>query len=266
MTTDDLKHTIMDAIRTNRVTMLSRTHFFARTGLLLAATGLVLTIGIFLVSFIHFVLRDNGLLELAQFGPPGFLLFVGELPWFGLVFAITTIVFLEILASRFSLVYKRPLVYSLVASAVVIIAGGVLLARTSLHESAFRLSHEGKLPGIGLLYKDVLHEAPQITIGTVTAISEKNSVALLIRDGSTTTVDISSKTRLPAQEIQLGDVIVVFGPYASSTIHALGIRPFDPKRVIFPRARRPEGFSDQIPPHMRTLPPHEIPERVPVYQ
>lgn len=261
MTTDDLQQTIMHTIRTNRIVMIPRIHFFARTGLFLAGVGLALVASIFVVSFIHFTLRDNGLLELPRFGAPGVVALMGQLPWFSILFSIAMVVFLEILASHFSYVYKRPLVYSIIVGVVIVVVGGTLVARTSLHESAFRLSHEGKLPGIAPFYQRAMYNPPNVTIGTITDMPDEHTAKLLTREGLETVVMISAQTKLPNHGVGVGDTIVVFGEPASSTIHAIGIRPFDPERIIFPRAQRPQGFGEDV----RRTPQREIPRPLPVY-
>jgi hypothetical protein len=239
---DNIKDTIMSSIKANRVPMRSRLHFFLRGMLWVGGIIVTTAVALFLVSFTIFVLRGNGLFEVPHFGMRGLIPLLFSLPWLivlGIVFLVGV---LEVLGTQFAFVYRRPLVYSILGITLATVLGGALIAQSTLHERMFAANQEHRVPGFGPLYDRALRDRTDVHVGTITALTPYY-IEIETRNGTTTRIATTSETRMPPTPFTLGDVVVVMGEEKDATITALGIRPLDKQRALFPRKDR------------RTLPP-----------
>jgi len=254
---NDIKNNIMKAIKADEVTMRSRLFFMTRTALWLSGILVVLSATLFLGSFVIFLLRGNGLLEVAHFGTPGIVAVLFSLPWLTILGVIILAVTLEILAKHFAFVYKKPLVYSLLGVLLVIILGAVLVAQSSIHERVFELNREHPLPGVGPLYEGAMRDIDDVRIGIIQSIDE-DSLVLVTRGGETFEIVLTPETRMPPRPLSEGEVVVVMTDESSEvgTTTALGLRPLDKERTLLPRHDRGGSRPDEqgIPP----IPPSEI--------
>ncbi len=238
----------MAAIKGDRVRMRSRLHFFLTGALWVIGIVVATAVTLFLVSFIIFVLRGNGLFETSHFGMRGLVPLLFSLPWlimFGIVFLVGI---LEVLGAQFALVYRRPLVYSLLGITLAVVSGGALIAQSTLHERIFAANQEHRVPGFGPLYDRALRDRPDVHVGTITALSP-TYLEIETRNGTTTRIATTSETHMPPVPFVLGDVVVVMGEQHNATITAFGIRPFNKDRALFPQHRR--------------LPPPFLPQEIP---
>ncbi len=228
---NNLKHTVMNTIKAGNVSMHSRMHFIIRSTLLITGFVLLFAASLFLVSFVIFLLRTNGLLGIAHFGMDalGSLLF--SLPWLILLLAVLVFITLELLASHFSFVYKRPLVYSILGGSVVVVCGGVLIAHSTIHEQMFRLNELRPIPGINYMYKQALFTPEGVLVGIISS-SSSSFIDIDTRGGSSTRVTVLEKTRRPPMPFAVGDAVVVMTKKENGSITAIGIRPIEKQRAL----------------------------------
>lgn len=221
-----IKNKIIEKIKKENISMHSRYYFLARTSMWMLATVFVFATVVYLLSLIFFIFSGHALLGLAFFGPYGWMMLLRSLPWLLILAVIALIALLELLSSHFSFVYKRPLVYSLLAFIVVVIALGTLIARSTLHHRAASLSEGGKLPIAGPLYRGyALRQHKNVHIGTIESV--KDDVLLIkTKDGKDITVHFTEATRRPPAFIfEEGKEVMVMGGLRGKTIEAFGIRP-----------------------------------------
>ncbi|MBP9669635.1 MAG: hypothetical protein KBE09_05095, partial [Candidatus Pacebacteria bacterium] len=193
-----LKQHVMGAIHTDQVRMHSRLYFFARSTLWLVSILLAFSVALFLLSFAIFMLRGNGLLATSAFGVRGLMPLLFSLPWLIGLAIVMLIVTIEVMSLRFALVYKRPLIYSVLAVLAVTTLGASAIAHTTMHERMFRLGREGKLPSFGArFYEGALRERPDVHVGTIVSVGDQ--LVIETRTGSTTTVFLTEETRRPAK-------------------------------------------------------------------
>ena len=230
---DTMKEKVLTAIETRNVSMRSRSYFLIRTALWIAGTLLVFVLTLYLTSFAAFVFRGNGLHLLPQLGPQGWGTLLLSLPWLVLLSLFVVFVILQILSTHFSFVYKRPLVHTILGSIFILVIGSVAIAQTALHERAYRLSEEGRLPFGGPLYSGAMHDRDDMHIGTITTLTD-SSFILAHRNGETYHVIITDTTRLPRRTLENGDVVIVLGDDEDDVITAFGIRPFRPGDALLP--------------------------------
>lgn len=234
----NLKHNIMGAIKADQVRMHSRLYFLARSALWLVSILLAFAVALFLLSFAIFMLRGNGLLATPTFGMPGLIPLIFSLPWLIGLAILMLVVVIEILGSQFALVYKRPLVYSVLGVLAATTLGASAIAHTTVHERMFRLGREGKLPSFGAhFYEKALRERPDVHVGEIVSVGEQ--LVIETRTGSTTTVIITEETRRPPT-LRLGETVVVFGEMTGETVTAFGIKPV-PKERVLPLKRGPKS-------------------------
>lgn len=222
---------VTNAIEANEVKMRSRYYFMARTGLWVFGSLLMIGLSLYLVSFIAFVFRGNGLHLLPQLGPKGWVLFVTSLPWLLILSVLIVFGLLHVLSTKFSFVYKRPLVHSILLGIILLVALGALIGQSTLHDRMYERNKKERLPFAGGLYQGAIGDRPGTTVGKISEYSE-TSFILIARDGTPYAVSITNETRTPRKELTDGMTVIVIGEYEDETIEAHGVRPFDSTRAI----------------------------------
>ncbi len=224
------EHTVRErveaAIRAGSVKMKPRWHFvlfsaFAFTGIALVFAGLL-----YITSLAVFFLRQSGAWFQPAFGSRGWLALLHSLPWLLILLVFVFIVLLEILARRYAFVYRRSLVTSLLALAVLAAAGGFFIAKTPFHREMYRHARQGDAPApLGALYR-VFHPAhPDLYRGTILRFIPGGFIIVDQEDG-TSTIRVSPRTRLPyGADFSEGDFVVILGDrVATDTVQAFGVR------------------------------------------
>ncbi len=150
--------------------------------------------------------------------------------WHFVLLLAVFVVILEILVRRYTFVYKKPLLTSVLGIMGVVVVGGFLVTLTPLHRSMAHFDHDGMLPPpLNGLYRQPPHlQTSDLYRGMIVAIAPDH---ILVSNGeSTTTVLIDPRTRLPyGNGFSTGNLVIVIGDFvATDTIHAFGIRAVDP--------------------------------------
>lgn len=226
-----IKDKVLETIRNGEVKMHSRRHFILKTGLLITGCVLLFFSLLYLVSFIVFVTRQNGVWFVPIFGFRGLRSSFVSLPWFLILISILFIFILEFLVKRYSFAYKKPLLYSAGAIILFAVIGGGIVARTSFHRNLFQKAREDRLPITGPLYRQFsMPHSKDISQGTIEAITENGFVIMTPR-GEKLNVAVTPETRLPyGFDFAEGNFVVVFGRREDGTIHALGVRKINDER------------------------------------
>ncbi|MFH0890804.1 MAG: hypothetical protein V1856_02105 [Candidatus Liptonbacteria bacterium] len=239
---------VLDAIKHGRIKMRPRWHFILKGVLLSLGILLAFLFILYLMSFALFTMQQGGGWFAPVFGMQGWFIFMRSLPLLLIFVAGIFIVVLEMLVNRYSFAYRKPLLYSATGILALVLLGGICMA--PMHRGLFRSARENRLPMMGGFYKNFGPREPQdIHRCQVTALTENGFLAEDIF-GGTSTVVISSQTRLPyGAEFESGDTVVVFGKKAEDgTIPAFGIREigesdldsgFRRERPFFPPAPLP---------------------------
>lgn len=129
--------TLQEKIKSGEIKMTPRWHFVVQS-VAFTVIGLVLFFGLLSVtSFLLFLFRVHGVYVLPLL--------------LGLV--IAGIVVLELFAHRFSMSYRRPLVYSLITIAVIVVLGIFLIDTLRAHEALEERAVHGNLPAFGRVYR-----------------------------------------------------------------------------------------------------------------
>lgn len=218
------KDEILEKIKEEAVKMKPKAHFIFKTIIYFLGFIFVFLFVGFLASFIIFSLRIRGVWYFPAFGFRGLGLLFTSFPWFLLIFAIIFIVILEVFAKRFSFVYKKPLLYSILGIVIIVFILSFIVGLTPMHSRLFRSAQEGRLPIMGPMYRGQLMEPPRdVFIGKVLELSD-NGLQLETKEGEKLKVIIPSEIYFPLSEnIKKDDIVVIMGKRDDSVIRAFGI-------------------------------------------
>lgn len=244
---NELRDKVLGAIKNGKVKMRPKWHYVLKTALAITGGVLLSLALLYLVSFIFFALRANGVWFMPAFGLSGMRTFVMSLPWLLIFTSLLFIIILEILVKRYAFAYRKPLLYSVLGILALAIIGGFALARAPFHRSLLRRAQEDRSPLTAPFYREFgMHRFHDIHPGYIASITEDGFI-LYTRQGETFTVRLVPETRLPfGFNFAEGDEVVVFGDRDDDTVEARGILEIDdemmeprPYRNIPPRMMRP---------------------------
>lgn len=235
----ELKDTITEQIKQGELTAKPHWYFVLRALLFGTGTILVLLLAIYLLSFTFFILRETGLSFAPGFGWQGLMFFTVSSPWLLLSLVGVFLGILYLLVRHYSFSYRRPLVYSLVGTVLVVTLVASLLHQIAMHDMVRSAVIERGTPGLAQLYGDgVGPRSDRVTPGRITLLTEQG-FTILTPEQMTREVIITNRTRHRGSENYTpGMMVIVFGKSDDSgTITALGIQPLD--RDELPRRLQP---------------------------
>ena len=242
---NDFEKTVLAKINSGQIKMKPKYYFILKVVLMCTVAFLVLTTSAVLVSFMIFSLRVSGRLFLLGFGGRGLIVFFITFPWFILLADVLFILLFERLVNHFKLGYRSPLLYTLGASAVIVIVGGFALDHISLHERLLHQMQSHKLNAIGgFMYTGV--KAPPRQDGVFRGIVATTSGPMtdtsflmtqddaIISSSQATSTVLYWHVTLPAgssflrRTLSPGDSVIVAGDAGSGTIEAYGVSKIEP--------------------------------------
>jgi len=228
-----LRGDIMDVIQKRGIQMRPRWHFVAFSVFAIVGIFLVVLTLLYVASLAVFFMRESGVWFVPAFGVRGWYALLRSLPWLLILLIVVFVILLEVLVQRYSFVYKKPLVASVLGVALLVACGGFFIGRTSLHRELFRHARHNELPfPFGLWYQAPFRipRSGEVHHGTIVATSSNGFVITDIDDEEgTSTVIITPQTRLPyGADFSDGDSVVVFGDrIATDTVRAFGVREIE---------------------------------------
>ncbi len=234
---------VLNKIKSGRVKMKPKIYFILKTVLLISGTLVLISFIIYFVSFVIFSLRVSGVLFLPKFGFSGMKIFLNSLPWFLILIIAILIILLEIFAKKFTFVYRRPILYSLLGIIMIVFIGSFLIDKTPFHSNLFWKAQQRRLPGIGMVYRNF--GAPRIGNVHHGAVSEviDNGFKIETPCGEALTIVVSPKISLILKtDIKEGDAIVVLGKRSNSTVQAFDIRKVEKDLNLF-QSQRVRGYK-----------------------
>lgn len=229
---EQLNKEILSQIKEGKVEMKSHGYFLLRTILGVLGVFLLSLCLVFLFSFILFGLRKSGVALAPGFGPQGFILFAMSLPWMLILITVAFLAVLEILIRKYSFVYKKPILYSLLAVFGITTLITLLLPSFAIHNSVFRAyrpeigGREMDMPPIGRFYRGFgMPHPPDLVRGVVVDFAT-GTLIISTDDGVTSSVIFSDLTKIfPGTKMRNGDELLIFGPRSTSgVIQAFGVR------------------------------------------
>jgi hypothetical protein len=226
---------IIAAARSGKLKMRPKWHFVLRAILWSAGVAAVVLALLYFFSLLAFIARETGIWMAPIFGWRGILIFLTSLPWLLVLLVLVFIAVLEVLVRRYAFAYRLPLLYSALAVLLIVVVGGILLARTPLHEMLSHCPQNGRFAGAppqsdirppcpAGIYRDLgPRRFENIHYGTIGSFDGKNFV-LLNRQEEKLTIIVTRKTRLPfGEDFTEGDKVVVVGDRQGDQVEAFGV-------------------------------------------
>lgn len=219
---------VQEKIQSGKLKMKPKAFFVLQSTLYIIGAILVLGFTLYLASFIFFILRANGIMDLPRFGFRGYGVILTSLPWLLIILSIILVIILELLGKHFSFVYRWPLMYSLLGVVVVVLTFGVLVGQSRVHYSVLSRAENRSLPFAGPMYRHYgMMHLKDAHIGTVVHLAT-STIQLQDRAGESYTVIIGPTVRYPlGNGIMEEDIIMVIGGTDGDTIQAVGIRKIE---------------------------------------
>ncbi len=219
-----VKEKVLAAIQEGRIKMRPRWRFVLSAALIATGAAIFLLALLYLVSFIFFVLHQTGIFFLPELGGRGLSRFFFSLPWMLILLSLVFLLILEAMVRRYKFAYRRPLLYSLLAVAAMVIVGGFLAERTGFHHRIFIYARTNHLPVAGVFYRSFGAEhLESVHRGQILSLSS-STLVLADENGSTSTVLMTSETSIPPGTVlKTGDTVVVFGDIRNGLIQAEGV-------------------------------------------
>ena len=227
-----MKGGVMDAIHKGKVQMRPRWHFVLLSVLALVGTLILFLTLLYVSSLGIFFLRDSGVWFAPSFGVRGWWDLLRGIPWVLVLLVILFILVLELLVRRYAFVYKKPLFATIFGIFLLVLLGGFVLSRTSLHSELDSFAHHGMLPPpMDFLYGQAMRMPPpgELYRGTIISMNSNGFTISDYNRGGTMNIVVTPHTRLPyGGDFSVGESVVVVGDAAASgTIQAFGVRDID---------------------------------------
>lgn len=229
MDEQNLDKTIMEKIRAGEVVMRSRPYLIFKNVLWVMGLCILAAVGVLIFSFVLFALRSSGLWVLPYFGWRGWREFLIYFPWVLAAAVLVFVLAVEWFVKKYTFAYRRPLLYSSLFVAVLLIVGGYLVFATPLHQQLSIYVSKNHLPVMENVYGSLPPVVPDdVYVGRVLSV-RPGQLDFFTNQGKGYTVIISPNTRLPfGGQVLPQDHILVIGDADDATITAYGIKKIDP--------------------------------------
>lgn len=152
-----IANSILAQIKKGKVSMRPRWQFVlqaALAGVGLAIVGVML---IYLLSFVIYIMREEGFIWMPLHGSRELLEFFRLLPWLLILSSIIFFGILELLVRKYSFAYKKPLIYSLLIILTLSLAASIFMSQIGVHERLERFARERNLPVFDPIYRHFVH-------------------------------------------------------------------------------------------------------------
>jgi hypothetical protein len=227
------KNRILDEIKSGKVAMHSKTFLVWRATLWILALCLLAAVGIFIVSFMTFIVQANGSWDLPRFGLHGLREFIAIFPWLFVPALLLFIWLMERFVLHYTFAYRIPVLYSAIIVVFIIVLGSIIVLATPFHRRLYESAQREHLPIAGGIYRFFGNSRPDdFYVGTVTSI-DKTTYSLTTPEGQTLSIITNGDTQLWTNSpIAVGDCLEVIGDRQQNSIIAHSIKKSDGSIVM----------------------------------
>jgi hypothetical protein len=220
------------------VHMKPKYYFKLKEAALILAIILTFCLTLYTASLVIFIFNPNDALILSRFGFTGIEFLLISLPWFFILLVVGLILLIEFFIKRFTLVYQRPLIYSLLLLVFLMVIGAACIEKMSFHKKLSGMAQEKNIPLLSPFYKEAnhMHQLP-LHQGMIIEVSESHTLLMQTTDGEKLLVIITPATKFfSGTEFTINEIIQVVGKRIENQIKARGIKkvPHIESRLIFP--------------------------------
>ena len=233
-----MKELVLQQIDEGAVLVTPKWRFTVVT--VLSAIGFIagFLVVLFVITLIHFSLRESGILALPEFGGEGLREFLLSLPWVPIILLLVAVLALEFWLLRYAFAYRQPMLYSVFGIAALLTLGTVLVATAKVHESAYEVAETSNVPIMRPLYHSAAQtDLPKLHRGMVAELEEQGFL-LRGRSGQIVEVTVTKQTRItPSMAVQVGEMVIVFGQMSDGSIQAIGVKHMSGKPFFLKETR-----------------------------
>lgn len=233
MDPSSIEHNVLSNIRSKRIAMRSRRSIVLYNAVFVVALCAAAIILLLLASFVAYVLHRTGILYLPTFGTKALSYMLHPFSWFsGMLFVVFNLLGISfaVLIGRKTPVYRAPLIYSLVITAIVVLGGGFLIFLTPLNRSVVSFVTAHHTPIIAPLFEKAMSAIETHTIPGLVRNSHDGGFELVTFSKKVVSVRTTASTTYQHGFIPKdGDVAVVVGKTTDKIIEADFIHEFPEK-------------------------------------
>ena len=229
---NNISEKIAEKIKKGEVKMRPRFQFVFKSILIALGIFVILGTALYLISFILFVVQRSGLIFLPRYGFGGIRILLNGFPWLLLLIVICFIFLLEFLLKKYTIAYRKPLLYSSLIIILIILGMGFVIHQTSFHGQMYLRSQEGKIPLARSLYnKFELLNSNKVHPGIITEVLDDGFI-LERHDGELLKVIISEEFNIK-EDLH----VAVIGDLKDGIVKAIGVHNI-PNGKRFPNRPR----------------------------
>ena len=229
MNDDQFHNKIIEQIQSGKVTMHSRAYWTWKTVLMGLGLALVAVAGIFIASFIIFILHANGVWDLPKFGAHGLHEFLLYFPWLFVPAIILFIWLLERFVLQYSFGYRIPVLYSALIIVIVIVVGSIVVSTTPLHQRLYESAEAGHVPGAEGIYNFFNGNHPDdFYVGRISAATGPLYTLTMPNQKGIECLTDSNTSFHNSQPIKIGDFVEVIGEENKGVVDTFDIRKINP--------------------------------------
>lgn len=220
----NIKKMVLDRIINGDIKKVPKFVFSIKALLFFLAIIIVSAFVIFLTSFVIYALQVSDLLFLPKFGLKGIEVLFRNLPWLLILLVLFFILILEILVTRYSFAYRRPLLYSSLGIIFLVVIISFFVRQTLIHEKIYGDIQCKESSIVKSFYDIYTKPTPdQFHPGTVLEVYS-DSFILENRDKTTITVVIGQNTQIrPELKIYKGGKLLIVGKITDGILQAEAI-------------------------------------------
>ena len=208
-----ISQNVVSKIETGELKMRPKVYFVIKTILIVGLLALAFLLALYFGSLIIFILRINDILLFHGMGFQVIRNIFLSFPWYLVFLVFGLVILVEAAAKRFNFVYRKPLIVSLLIILVLVFLSSLLIEKSSLHHSFFRLAEQERLPLAGRMYRDLGNlEIENVYFGRI--LEKKDNLWIMELDsGKEVGLKITEKTRGKRifTEIEEGNKVIVIG-------------------------------------------------------
>ena len=218
----DIKKAVLDKIKGGNIKPHSRFYFTFNNALTVATIVIIFLVLLFITSFVFFALETSELWFLPIFGIKGIGILLANFPWILVLVIIILTALLEVLANRFNFVFFRPLLYSILVIAFVVITFSFFLNDTPIHSFIYEKAKQDNLAVVKPFYDEFARPNPiDFHPGTVVEEIKDNQFELELADRTIVQVVISEKTKMRKDfKIYKGGRLLIIGKITNEILEA----------------------------------------------
>ncbi len=221
-----LKEIVISRIKNEKLQMRPRFYFLLEAVFVFILGFLLFSFALYFGSLIVFVLRENNFFLFYGTGLQGMRIAFSAFPWHTITFILTLVLGIEVIVRKFSLIHRKPFIYSILGMVFLIFVGGLLIDRTSVHGMLFEMAQQDELPVGGRMYRRLGNVDFENTYFGRIITEEEDGWMLKTEKGEKIILKVGERSRGKRMflDVRAGNEVLVIGETSNGTVDVLGFR------------------------------------------